>query len=141
QRSVETLARVTVLPRYEIALSPGEAAEVLTRLAEAGDRAAAAARREGRDLERMTSELFFEGMERVAGHYGQDLSPAWLFLPADTVVWMDDPERLSRRDAKLDADVERFYAEARGHLPLLSPPEDLLVPAQAVLDFRGAGPA
>ncbi len=141
QRSVETLARVTVLPRYEIALSPGEAAEVLTRLAEAGDRAAEAARREGRDLERMTSELFFEGMERVAGHYGQDLSPAWLYLPADTVVWTDDPERLHRRGSKLDADVERFHAEARGHFPLLSPPEDLFLPAQAALEARGARPA
>jgi len=141
QRSVETLARVTVLPRYEIALSPGEAAEVLTRLAEAGDRAAEAARREGRDLERMTSELFFEGMERVAGHYGQDLSPVWLYLPADTVVWMDDPERLQRRGAKLDADVERFHGEASAHFPLLSPPDELFLSAQAALDARGARPA
>jgi transcription-repair coupling factor (superfamily II helicase) len=140
QRSVETMARATVLPRYEIALSPGEAADVLTRLAEAGDRAAEAAGRDGRDLERMTSELFFEGMERVAGHYGQELGPAWAYVPADAIVWTDDPERLARRGARLDEEVARFYADAVSHFPLISSPDELFLGAQAALDGRGARP-
>ena len=102
QRSVEQMREATVLPRYEIALSPGEAAEVLERLAQAGDRAAEAAAREGRDIERMTSELFFEGMERVAGHYGQDLTSFWSYVPEDAFVWTDEPERLAERGERLD---------------------------------------
>ncbi len=125
QRSIESLPAATVLPRYEIALTPGEAAQVLARLAEAGDRAAAAAAREGRDLERMTSELFFEGMERVAGHYGQDLGSPWAYVPDGAVVISDDPERLRERGEKLDAEVAERHATALAHFPLVSPPAEL----------------
>ena len=138
QRSVENMARATVLPRYEIALSPGEAAEVLERLSRAGDRAAEAAARDGRDLERMTSELFFEGMERVAGHYGQDLVPLWTYLPGDTVVWLEDPDRLKARGERLDDEVQRFHGEAVAHFPLISPPDELFTPWADTL--KGAGP-
>ncbi len=124
QRSVETMARATVLPRYEIALSPGEAAEVL----------------QGRDLERMTSELFFEGMERVAGHYGQDLVSAWAYVPHDALVWSDPPERLARRGEALDAEVAQRYTDAVAHFPLLSPPGELFLSARDALDGRGARP-
>jgi transcription-repair coupling factor (superfamily II helicase) len=140
QRSIEQLAKATVLPRYEIALSPGEAAEVLARLSAAGDRAAEAARREGRDLERMTSELFFEGMERVAGHYGQDLTTLWDYVPADAFVVADDPERLLARADRLDEEVVRFHAEAIAHFPLVSPPEELFVAGEEALARRGARP-
>ncbi|MEP7027803.1 MAG: CarD family transcriptional regulator, partial [Candidatus Eisenbacteria bacterium] len=128
QRSVESMASATVLPRYEIALSPGEAAEVLERLGAAGDRAAEAARLDGRGLERMTSELFFEGMERVAGHYGQDLVPLWSYLPPDAAVWLDDPDRLRARGEGLDEEVTRQHESAVAHFPLISPPAELFVP-------------
>jgi transcription-repair coupling factor (superfamily II helicase) len=125
QRSVESMPAATVLPRYEVALTPGEAADVLERLARAGDRAAEAAAREGRDVERMTSELFFEGMERVAGHYGQDLGPLWAYLPADAIVVGDEPGRLRERGERLDAEVTAQHGEAVKHFPLVSPPGEL----------------
>ncbi|MGH7724871.1 MAG: transcription-repair coupling factor [Candidatus Eiseniibacteriota bacterium] len=140
QRSVEQMREATVLPRYEIALSPGEAAEVLERLAQAGDRAAEAAAREGRDIERMTSELFFEGMERVAGHYGQDLTSFWSYVPEDALVWADEPERLAERGERLDQDVERFHAEAVAHFPLVSPPSELFERFEDALAGAGARP-
>ncbi len=140
QRSVESLPRATVLPRYEIALSPGEAAEVLDRLSKAGDRAAEAAASDGRDLERMTSELFFEGMERVAGHYGQELVPLWHYVPADAAVWFDDPERLAVRGKRLDDEVERFHASAVAHFPLISPPEELFTTWREAVAGSGARP-
>ncbi|MEO6461531.1 MAG: transcription-repair coupling factor, partial [Candidatus Eisenbacteria bacterium] len=125
QRSVESLPAATVLPRYEIALTPGEAADVLERLARAGDRAAEAAGREGRDVERMTSELFFEGMERVAGHYGQDLGALWAYLPGDAIVVLDEPGRLRERGEKLDAEVSEQFRETAKHFPLVSAPGEL----------------
>ncbi len=127
QRSIESMPSATVLPRYEIALSPGEAAEVLERLGAAGDRAAEAARQDGRGLERMTSELFFEGMERVAGHYGQDLVSLWSYLPADAAVWFDDPDHLKTRGEHLDEEVARYHGEAVAHFPLISPPAELFL--------------
>ncbi len=137
QRSIESLPAATVLPRYEIALTPGEAAQVLQNLADAGDRAAAAAAREGRDLERMTSELFFEGMERVAGHYGQDLGSPWAYVPAGAAVICDDPERLREKGEALDAEVTERHAAALAQFPLVSPPSELFDPWDAAR--AGAG--
>jgi hypothetical protein len=134
------MPRATVLPRYEIALSPGEAAEVLENLSKAGDRAAEAAAREGRDLERMTSELFFEGMERVAGHYGQDLVAPWTYLPDDAGVWLDDPERLARRGLTLDDEIKRQYDNAVAHFPLISPPSELFCTWEETLASVASGP-
>jgi transcription-repair coupling factor (superfamily II helicase) len=140
QRSVESMPAATVLPRYEIALTPGEAADVLERLAAAGDRAAEAAAREGRDVERMTSELFFEGMERVAGHYGQDLGSLWAYVPGDAVVVADEPARLRERGERLDEEVASQFEETAKHFPLVSPPGELFTTWEEALAGIAARP-
>src|SRR5262249_3416057 len=111
QRSLEQLGDATVLPRYEVALTPEEAAAASERLRAAEDALALdGARREpgigapadGRPDTTPSRHLFHDGMERFYGHY--DPSPGCLadYLPPDTLVLLDDPGRLDQRLEELE---------------------------------------
>ncbi len=126
QRSLEQLPDARVLPRYEVVIEPGEAAAVSERLRAAraespgpAEEAAAAARGDW---------LFHDGMERFAAHYDPDPGTLFDYLPADTIVVLDDPGGLRARAADLDELVARGFAEARGPYPSVSPPESLFLP-------------
>jgi len=131
QRSIEQLPVATVLPRYEVVITPAEAAAVAERLRAAregddgageGDRADAAAR-DG--IASYAGGLFHDGMERFAGHY--DSAPGALadYLPADTIVVLDDPGSLAERRDDLQRLIARGHDEARAHYPGVSPPAQL----------------
>jgi transcription-repair coupling factor (superfamily II helicase) len=142
QRSVEQLPEALVLPRFEIALLPEDLPAVHERLTRARGAVADAAV----DLDELG--LLHEGVERFAGHYGQDLTTLWTYLPPDAVVVADRPEKLEERGAALDEEVVRHYEEAREHFPLVTPPAELFAAATdplASLDGRDllalSGPA
>jgi transcription-repair coupling factor (superfamily II helicase) len=126
QRSVEQLPGAHVLPRFEVALLPEDLPAVHERLTRARGPAAAAGA-EALDLDELG--LLHEGVERFAGHYGQELTTAWAYLPADAVVVADRPEKLAERGQALGEEVARHYEEAREHFPLVSPPAELFAPA------------
>ena len=139
QRSLEQLGEATVLPRFEMALSPEEAAAATERLRAAGDELA---RRPGAGIERepapMPTSLFHEGIERFYGHY--DSAPGSLadYLPADAWVVLDDPGKLDQRLDELERLIHRGYEEARAHYPLVSPPQDLFLRADRLGALAGA---
>ncbi len=117
QRSLEQLPVATILPRFEVVIAPEEAQAVALRLREAGD-------------DKARGEfLFHDGMERFAGHYDPELGTLLDYLPADTIVLLDDPPKLRQRADDLDALVVRGFEEARAHYPLVSPPERLFLAA------------
>jgi transcription-repair coupling factor (superfamily II helicase) len=120
QRSLEQLAVAEILPRYEVAVGPAEAAEIAARLREAGDEKAAG------------GHLFHDGMERFLGHYDPDAGSLADYLPDDTLLVFDDPDRLAERAGELDDLVARGFAEAREHYPAVSPPERLFLPGGAL---------
>jgi len=129
QRSLEKLAEARVLPRYEIVVEPDEAEAVAERLREAGDPAAKGG-----------ANLFHEGLERFAGYYDADLGALADHLPDDTLVVLDDPAALDERAEDLWDGVRRGFDETRAHYPLISPPEQLWLPAEAWTAFVAARP-
>jgi len=126
QRSVEQIPEALVLPRFEVALLPGDLPAIHERLMrERGAMEVAAG--EAQSIDELG--LLHEGVERFAGHYGQDLATLAAYLPHDAVVIADRPEKLAERGAALDEEVPRSYHEAREHYPLVSRPEELFAPA------------
>jgi transcription-repair coupling factor (superfamily II helicase) len=125
QRSLEKLADARILPRYEVVVEPAEAAGIAERLAAADARASGAEPR-GPGAR---ATLFHEGMERFAGWYDARMGSLLDHLPAGTRVIVDDPDALAARAEEFEAGVARAFAEARPHYPLLSPPEQLFLPA------------
>ncbi len=128
QRSLEKLPESLVLPRYEIVVDPAEAESIAQRLRDAGDPAAKGG-----------ANLFHEGMERFAGYYDGALASLLDYLPGDALVIVDDPGALAERAAELSEGVRRGFEEARREYPLVSPPEQLFLPAEAwetMLDRR-----
>ena len=120
QRSLEQLPVATVLPRFEVVIAPEEAEVVAARLREAGD-------------DKARGEfLFHDGMERFAGHYDPDLGSLSDYLPADTLVVLDDPAAQRERAHELDELIARGFDEARAHYPLVSPPDRLFLPGSAL---------
>jgi transcription-repair coupling factor (superfamily II helicase) len=124
QRSLEQLPATTILPRYEVVVAPGEAEAVAARLREAGDEKAGG------------GYLFHEGMERFAGHYDPDLGSLLDYLPEDTLVVFDDPSKLRARADELAESIEHGFAEGRAHYPFLSPPGDLFLPSETLLEIQ-----
>ncbi|HTK32822.1 MAG TPA: transcription-repair coupling factor [Candidatus Saccharimonadaceae bacterium] len=128
QRSLEQLGSATILPRFEVVVSPDEAEGVAARLRAAGDEKAGG------------GYLFHEGMERFAGHYDPDLGSLLDYLPEDTPLVLDDPGALAARADEVAELVERGFAEARVHYPLVSPPADLYLGAGAFRETQRAHP-
>ena len=120
QRSLEKLAAARVLPRYEIVVEAAEAEAIAQRLRDAGDEAAKGG-----------ANLFHEGMERFAGYYDAALASLLDYLPPDALVIVDDPSALAERARDLEDGIARAYGEARAHYPLISPPAQLFLPAEA----------
>jgi len=131
QRSLEKLADARVLPRYEVVIEPDEAETIAQRLREAGDEAGLAPGGVG-------THLFHEGLERFAGYYDADLGALADYLPADAIVVTDDPDALAERARELESLAARAFAEARAHYPLISPPAQLYLPAEAWDALRAA---
>ena len=125
QRSLEQLGTATLLPRYEVVVTEGDAEAVVARLREA-EGAEEPARAAGEPV----GPLFHEGMERFASHYDPDLGALLDYLPADALVVLDDPAALLARARDLDQRIAQGYEEARTHYARLSPP--------AALYFEGA---
>ena len=131
QRSIEQLALAQVLPRYEVVIEPSEADAVAERLRAARESAdGGAEERERRDDDRegggaRLGALFHDGMERFAGHYDPDSGSLADYLPADTLVVVDDPAALSERRDELMRLIARGHDEARSHYPGVSPPTQL----------------
>jgi transcription-repair coupling factor (superfamily II helicase) len=144
QRSLEQLGNATVLPRFEVALTPEEATAAAERMRAAADELArdapAASRGFGaeREITPMPGHLFHDGMERFYGHY--DPSPGSLadYLPPDALVMLDDPGKLDQRLEELGRLIARGYDEARAHYPLVSPPEALFLSAEHLRSFAEA---
>ncbi|HEY6865811.1 MAG TPA: transcription-repair coupling factor [Candidatus Eisenbacteria bacterium] len=128
QRSLEQLPAATVLPRFEVVVAPGEAEAVAERLRQAGDDKARG------------EYLFHDGMERFAAHYDPDLGTLSDYLPAGTLVVLDDPAALAERERELETLVERGFEEARVHYPLVSAPDRLFLPAGSFDDFVARHP-
>ncbi len=127
QRSLEQLPSTTVVPRYEIVVTPGEAEEVAARL----QRARADDGEAQGDGAVSTRFLFHDGMERFAGHYDLALGSLMDYLPEDALVLADDPGRLRDRAAELDELIERGHRESLEHFPGVSSPDELFLPAAA----------
>ncbi len=128
QRSLEKCAEARIMPRYEIVVEPSEAAAIAQRLRDAGDEKAQGG-----------ANLFHEGMERFAGYYDTDLAALIDYLPADTLVVLDDPATLEERVDELAVHVQRGFEETRAHYPLICPPEQLFLSRHAwdaLLDTR-----
>jgi transcription-repair coupling factor (superfamily II helicase) len=141
QRSIEPFAEGEVLPRFEVSLLPEDLPLIHSRLEraaeEAGERGPVTA---SEQTVAMAHKLLHEGVERLAGHYDQQLTELWTYLDPSAVVVADSPERLAERAATLDQEVASHYREAKRHYAHLSPPEELFVPAQGGLDRRGQRP-
>jgi transcription-repair coupling factor (superfamily II helicase) len=141
QRSIEPFAEGEVLPRFEVSLLPEDLPLIHSRLEraaeEAGERGPVTA---SEQTVAMAHKLLHEGVERLAGHYDQQLTELWTYLDPSAVVVADGPERLAERAATLDEEVVSHYQEAKRHYAHLSPPEELFVAAQGGLDRRGARP-
>jgi transcription-repair coupling factor (superfamily II helicase) len=137
QRSLEKLAEARVLPRYEIVIEPHGAESIARRLREVGEEVAGVAPRVGAEA---AASLFHEGMERYAGHYDGALGTLADYLPEDALVVVADPAALADRAEDLDAGVHRAYEEARAHYPLVSPPEQLYLPASAWSELLASRP-
>ncbi|MEO5989804.1 MAG: transcription-repair coupling factor [Candidatus Eisenbacteria bacterium] len=128
QRSLEKCTEARIMPRYEIVVDPGEAAAIAQRLRDAGDEKAQGG-----------ANLFHEGMERFAGYYDTELASLLDYLPADTLVVLDDPATLEERVDELTENIHRGFDETRAHYPLISPPAQLFLPREAwdlMLDTR-----
>jgi len=138
QRSLEQLPAARVLPRYEVVIEPGDAQAVIDRLREAGDEHALA--RPGDEDGARPGWLFHDGMERFAAHYDTDLGTLLDYLPADTLVVLDDPGKLRERAEELDELAGRGWDESRAHYPLISPPEHLFLPGSALDALAAARP-
>jgi transcription-repair coupling factor (superfamily II helicase) len=121
QRSLEQLTEARVLPRYEVVVKPEEAEAVTERLRQAGDEQA-----------RAGAFLFHEGMERFAGHYDRELGSLLDYLPSSALVLADDPAALRARADDLATEIGRGFEETRAHYPLVSPPDELFLPAGAL---------
>jgi len=130
QRSLEQLPAATILPRFEVVIAPDEAEAVAARLRAAGD-------------DKARGEfLFHDGMERFAAHYDPELGTLLDYLPADTLVVLDDPAKLRGRAEELGELIKRGFGEARAHYPLVSPPDRLYLDAgdfdKQVTSYAGA---
>jgi transcription-repair coupling factor (superfamily II helicase) len=133
QRSIEQLAKATVLPRYEVVIDPEEAGTIAARLRAAREERPAGERAAGRaEGQAAVGPLFHDGMERFAGHYDPEPGSLLDYLPEDALIVLDDPGRLRERAAELDHLVGRGFAEASEHFPAISPPGQLFLGAEAL---------
>jgi transcription-repair coupling factor (superfamily II helicase) len=137
QRSVEPFARGEVLPRFEIALLPEDLPVIHQKLERAAERAGERGPVTSADATlEMAHKLLHEGVERLAGHYNQNLTELWSYLDPHALVVADGPQRLAERGRALDDEVASHYKDARSHYTLLSPPEELFAPAHDLLEQR-----
>ncbi len=127
QRSLEQLKDATLLPRYEVVVMRDEVDAVMTRLRAAETRVDADTEVVGR-RDRTTGSLFHDGMERFASHYDPQPGSLLDYLPADCIVVLDDPGKLSQRAAELGELIARGFEESRTHYPAISRPEELFLP-------------
>ncbi len=136
QRSLEQLGEAAVLPRFEVAIAPDEAAPIAERLRAAGDEKARAP--DAREASAGPGFLFQEGIERFFGYYEPEPGCLADYLPPDAVVVAVDPGRLAERDVELERLIARGFEEARAHYPFVSPPEALFLPAGTAASLAAA---
>ena len=130
QRSIEQLAHASVLPRHEVVVEPGELSEVATRLG------SAATGKAGGDA----GPLSLDGLERFAARVDPHRGCFADYLPSDALLLMDDPGGLLKRLEELEQAIERGFEHARPQYPLVSPPEELFVPAASVRSWLAQRP-
>jgi transcription-repair coupling factor (superfamily II helicase) len=134
QRSLEQLGEAAVLPRFEVAIAPDEAAPIAERLRAAGDEKA----RAPGPGEASAGALFQEGIERFFGYYEPEAGSLADYLPPDAMVVAVDPGRLAERDEELGRLIARGFDEARAHYPFVSAPEALFLPAGTAEALAGS---
>ncbi|MEW5701324.1 MAG: transcription-repair coupling factor [Candidatus Zixiibacteriota bacterium] len=66
--------------------------------------------------ERLESDPERPGLEWLAGIIGQGRARVFDYLPADAVLWLDDPERLRAANDRLQEEAARFHERLSHHL-------------------------
>jgi len=132
QRSVRSLKQARVLPRYELLLDPERVGAAVDSLRATDPEAADDLR------DAFENHLHPEGIERAAGRLGQDLGAFFRFLPANTVVFLEEPALV--RDTAEDtwSEAGAAYDAVRVTFPLISPPEALFLSPQDLADHLNA---
>nr|WP_245792843.1 transcription-repair coupling factor [Boudabousia marimammalium] len=75
-------------------------------------------------LERLSEGIYAEGMEALAPVLTDSLTPLVQMLPADSITFMSEPEKIARRAADLEATTQEFMeaawesAAAGGKIPV-----------------------
>ncbi len=126
QRSVRSLDRAVITPRYEILLDEERIRAAVRDLA-GTDREAAA------DLEgAFEVELHPAGIERIAGRLGQELTGFLDYLPEGTVILIEEPGILWARAESFWEGVLSAHAAVSADFPHVSPPGDLFLEPEAL---------
>ncbi len=119
QRSVRSLDRAVVIPRYELLLDE-------KRIREAADALGAESPEAGRELESAFEvEIHPAGIERVAARFGQELGSFLGYLPPGTVVLVEEPGMLRARVETIWDEVLAAYDAVHADFPHVSRPADL----------------
>jgi transcription-repair coupling factor (superfamily II helicase) len=121
QRSVRNLESATVLPRHELLLDADRIARGVTELS-ALDATA------GEELgEAFELDMHPPGIERIAARLGQDLGSVLRYVPANTLVFVEEPGLLGPRLDTLWDGVLEAHAAIQGDFPWISPPPELYI--------------
>ncbi|MDI6809565.1 MAG: transcription-repair coupling factor [Candidatus Eisenbacteria bacterium] len=133
QRSKGELEEASILPAMEMLLNP-----------EIEERALSRALSKVEDEEKkallkslMGGDLFFDGMERLAGFYEQELSCALDYFPGNTIVFLDEARRVRDEAERLRGEIESSYEISRENFPVVSPPNELFLTPEELAQWIG----
>ncbi len=131
QRSVRTLDRAVIVPRYELMLDEDRVARAAAGLARTDPEA-------GKDLQdAFDVEIHPAGIERMAGRLGQELTTFLDYLPSGTVAVIEEPGLVWARTDTLWEAVLAAHAETRESFPHVSDPAELYLETAALQEGLG----
>ncbi len=121
QRSLRSMGRAVIVPRYEIFLDEARIEAAVRGLGTRDERAA-------RDLQdAFEVEVHPPGIERIAARLGQEPTCFLDYLPGDTVLVIEEPGIAWARAESRWEDVLAAFARAREDFPHIDAPGDLFV--------------
>ncbi|HET9233158.1 MAG TPA: transcription-repair coupling factor, partial [Candidatus Eisenbacteria bacterium] len=131
QRSIRNLDAATILPRHELLLDPERIARTVAELKSLDAKA-------GEELEEaFESELHPVGIERIAARLGQDLGSMLRYLPANALVFVEEPGLLPARLDTRWTEIVDAHAAVRADFPWVSDPVELYLKPAALFEELG----
>lgn len=123
QRSVESISKITIIPRREVVVEPG----MLDLIVEDFDKATA-------DLinERCIEGIDNPGLEWLAPLLKIEQSTFLEHLPENTVFYLTDWQLISEQMEKVSSEVETLYEGVRAEFPDAPSPAQILPSAESI---------